>query len=171
MPPEPDERFLSEFLPCEPDLRAYTSVLVSDPAKREDAFQAVALALWKAFSTYDPERAAFGAWARGVATNTIMNEHRKHRRFPVVLSPEAITAVQEAFDRSEHSATDRRAALAECLAALPEQGRKILNARYTEGHSCDAIASGQRTTTAAIHQSLSRLRRKLAMCINKRLAT
>jgi DNA-directed RNA polymerase specialized sigma24 family protein len=68
-----------EFLQClrehETRLRAYVGTLVRDIHSREDVFQNIVLALWKAWPRYDEER-PFGAWARGVATRQVLTVTR-----------------------------------------------------------------------------------------------
>lgn len=83
------EVFLSRFLRCEADLRAFVGAVVRDVHLREDVFQEIALTLWQQFGLYDPDR-PFGAWARGVAAKKLLERSSGNRRLPLVLSPEAI---------------------------------------------------------------------------------
>ena len=123
------DRFLLLFLRCEADLRAFIGSVVLDRHAREDVFQECALTLWRKLEKYDPAR-SFGAWARGIAGNIILQRRHNDRRFPVAFSPETIKAVLDAYDRTEDSASARSDALAECLKRLPDRSRELLTMRY-----------------------------------------
>lgn len=162
--------FLHLFLPHQSDLRAFIGALVRDPQAREDIFQNVSLTLWECFDRYDRDR-PFGAWARGIAAKKIMHEHRSNARFPLLLPPEAIQAVADAYDRTERAAGPRQAALSECLGRLPAKTREILTLRYDGELSGESIALRTGASVAAVHQTLSRARSALSDCIRLKLST
>lgn len=161
--------FLKTLLAHEADLRAFIGSLVRDLHARDDVFQEVAVALWQQAEQYDPAR-SFGAWARGIAANKILQRRRQDERFPVVFSPETIQAVLDAFDRTEETASGRRDALAECLKRLPQEPRRLLAMRYEEGLGVDRIARRVNRTVDAVYRALSRIRAALEACIRRRLA-
>lgn len=167
--PEPDHgAFLRLLLRHESDLKACIGAMVGDRHAREDVFQDVALALWKSFGNYDPAR-SFGAWARGVAVHKILHERRRNARFPILFSDDAIQALADAFERTARHESDREAALAECLAKVPEKSSRLLAMRYAENHPCQAIARKLSVSVDAVYQTLSRLRTELEKCIRRRL--
>src|SRR5262245_56589088 len=100
------EEFLTLFVGCQREIRAFIGSLVRGSHDCDDLVQEVALTLWKEFSRYDRSR-SFGAWARGIAAVKLMQRWDKIKRLPVALSPEAIQAVAVAFDRSEASASSQ----------------------------------------------------------------
>lgn len=161
-------QFLKLFLAHESDLRAYVGAVVRDPSARDDVFQEVALALWRSFERFDPQR-SFGAWARGVATNKVLDYQRRTNRRAMTFSAAAIEAVQRAFDETESPPSERQAALAECLNSLPVKSTELLELRYTHGASIPDLATRLGASPAAIYQSLSRIRALLAKCIQRRL--
>ena len=163
------ETFLKSLLEHERDIRAFNGSIVRRPTVCDEVFQDVALTLWEQFDRYDPRR-SFGAWARGIARNKILQRLRRDRRFPVLLSPEAISAVLEAFDRTEQRASARTEALQECLQALPANSRELLRLRYGEDHKPRQIAAGSGRTVEAVYQVLCRIRAALDKCIRGRLA-
>src|SRR5262249_20181018 len=63
--------FLRLFERRQAEIRAFIGSLIRDPHVREDLFQEVALVLWQEWERYDPQR-SFGAWARGITANKIM---------------------------------------------------------------------------------------------------
>lgn len=163
------DEFLKRFLRNEADLRAFIGSLVLDPHQREDVFQEVALALWRQMDVYDPGR-PFGAWARGVAANKILQFRDKAARTPVAFAPATIEAVLAAYDRTEADASRRADALRDCVQKLPEKSRELLALRYDEQLDAEAISRRTQRTLDAVYQALSRIRALLADCIHQRLA-
>jgi RNA polymerase sigma-70 factor (ECF subfamily) len=163
------DEFLKRLLQHEADLRAFIGSLVRDRHACDDVFQEVAVVLWQQAEAYDPRR-SFGAWARGIAANKVLQRRHQDRRFPLVFSPETIQAVLDAFGRTEDAVADRRDALAQCLKRLPELPRRLLALRYGEGLAVEAIARQMNRTLDAIYQALSRTRAALQECIRRRLA-
>jgi RNA polymerase sigma-70 factor (ECF subfamily) len=162
------EEFLSLFLKHQDDLRAFIAAVVRDRHARDDVFQEVALALWKDRPRYDPLR-PFGAWARGVAANKLMQRGQKDRRLPVAFSPEAIQAVLDAYDRTERTDAAEADALEQCLERLPDHQRQLLTLRYQKSLKLAQIAEQLRTTEDAAHKALSRIRVRLRQCVEQRL--
>ena len=115
------DTFLKLFLDHQTEIRAFVGTLVSDGTRREDVFQEIALTLWKEFDKFDQAR-SFGAWARGVAANKILQAKRKDRRFPMPFSPEVVEHLLETFASSETSIPSlRERGLRHCRAKLPEK--------------------------------------------------
>ncbi|MDB6140275.1 MAG: polymerase factor sigma-70 [Verrucomicrobiaceae bacterium] len=164
------DRFLPLFLEVQMDLRAFIGAMVRDPVTREDIFQEVSMVLWKKFATYDPTR-SFGAWARGVAGRKILEDHRLRSRLPEAFPPEIIEAVAAGFeeDRDHASWRERELALTQCLALLPERSAALVADRYQKGHAVEDIATETGMTIDAIYQALSRLRKQLRECVQRRL--
>lgn len=165
-------QFLQLFLAHERDLRAYVATAVMVPSARDDVMQEVALALWKAFDRYDPNR-SFGAWARGVATHKVIDHHRREGRWRQFLQSEALDAVRRAFDSAEGPSDGSRheqEALDYCLKSLPQRSAELIALRYTTSTPIQAMADQLETTAAAIYQQLSRVRTALAGCVRRRLA-
>jgi RNA polymerase sigma-70 factor, ECF subfamily len=163
------EEFLKLLFGCELDIRAFIGSVVRSPHDRDDLYQEVALTLWKEFARYDRAR-PFGAWARGIAANKLMQRFDKTKRAPVVLSPEAIQAVANAFDRSDALASNKALALEKCLDQLPEKSRHLLALRYEQSLKVEEIAEQLQATLDAVYQTLSRLRMRLQECVNRRIS-
>ncbi|HUT32834.1 MAG TPA: sigma-70 family RNA polymerase sigma factor [Planctomycetota bacterium] len=163
------DAFLMLLLQNEPDLRAFIGSLVRDREAREDVFQEVALTLWQQADRYDPRR-PFGAWARGVAANKVLQRRHQDKRFPIAFPPETILAVLDAFDRTEAEAPSRLEALRHCLAQLPEKARQLLALRYEQGLTVKEVAERSSRTLDAAYQALCRIRTALEDCVRRRLA-
>jgi RNA polymerase sigma-70 factor (ECF subfamily) len=164
------DQFLPLFLAAQPDLRAFIGAMVRDPVTREDIFQEVAMILWKTFQRYDPER-SFGAWARGVAAHKIMEDRRVRSRLPESCTEEALEALSISFAKEDADAPwqDREKALSYCLELLPERTARFIDQRYHHQRPVDVIAQEANMTVDALYQTLSRVRRQLRECVQRRL--
>jgi RNA polymerase sigma-70 factor (ECF subfamily) len=161
--------FLPLFLEHQVSVRAFIGSLVRDRHARDDLFQEVALVLWNEFPRYDRSR-SFGAWARGIAANKVMQRWQKDNRLPVPFPPESIQALLDAYERSEQSESLKAEALEQCLEQLPPKSRQLLALRYERSLKLGEIAEMLRTTLDAVHKALSRIRDRLQQCVERRLA-
>lgn len=162
------EEFLKLFLQHQADLRAFIRSILRHRPSCEDVLQETALILWREFARYDRSR-SFGAWARGIAANKILQRLSQDNRGGISLPEEAIPAILAAYDRTEEAHEPRRAALENCLQELPEKSRSLLNLRYQQGLSLNEAANRVCSTMDAVHKALSRIRAKLRDCIERRL--
>ena len=167
---QPDQ-FLPLCLEAQPDLRAFIGAMIRDPAAREDIFQEVSMILWNSFAKFDRTR-SFGAWARGIAARKILESHRLRARLPELVPPEVIEAVAAGFDADVPSIIwqRREAALTQCIDQLPERSGLLISDRYTKGLAVEDIADDTGMTVDAIYQALSRLRKQLRECVERRLS-
>lgn len=162
-------QFLKLFLKQETDLRAFIGSLVLDPHVREDVLQEVALVLWENIGSYDATW-PFGAWARGIAANKVLQARNQQARFPIAFSPGTIQVILEAYERTETEAPREADALKDCVKELPEKSRELLALRYERELKIEAIAGQLGRTLDAVYQSLSRTRSLLEDCVRRRLA-
>lgn len=164
------DHFLPLFLEAQSDLRAFIGAMVRDPLAREDVFQEVSMVLWKSFHKFDQTR-SFGAWARGVAARKIMEDRRLRARLPESIEPEVLEAVAQGFDDDHASSLwqSRERALKDCIEQLPPRSSELVSERYAKGAEIDELASGLGMSVDAIYQALSRLRRQLRECVQRRM--
>jgi RNA polymerase sigma-70 factor (ECF subfamily) len=166
---DPQNEFLPLFLEHQVGVRAFLGSLVRDRHARDDLFQEVALTLWQEFPRYDRAR-SFGAWARGIAANKVLQRWHKDNRQPAPFPPEAIQALLDACERNEKSESQEAEGLELCLQKLPEKSRQLLNLRYDRALKLGEIAQRLNTTMDAVHKALSRIRDRLQQCVERRLA-
>jgi len=162
------DEFMRLFLRHQPEIRAFVGSLVRDRHAREDVVQEVSLILWRQFENYDAAR-PFGAWARGIAANKVLQAYDKSARTPLAFSPEAVQAIVDAHDRLDDDAPIQADALARCVEQLPEKSKQLLSMRYEQALKLEAMAQRLRSTLHAVHQALSRLRTRLADCVESRM--
>jgi RNA polymerase sigma-70 factor, ECF subfamily len=161
-------RFLSCFLKCQDDIRAFLGSIVRDRHACDDLFQEVALTLWKKFDEYDSER-PFGGWARGIAAKKVLQLFDKSKNLPVLLSPEAIEAILDAYNKTEPE-SGMGAVLETCLKALPERSQNLISLRYEKTLKLGEIAQRMQSSLDAVHKALSRIRLALRKCVEQQLA-
>jgi RNA polymerase sigma-70 factor (ECF subfamily) len=172
---ERQERFLSVFLPQQGTVRAFIRSVIWDRARCEDVFQEAALVLWREFDRYDPQL-PFGAWARGVTANVILKGLRDARRTPASLSPDALQALEAAFEaialeQEGRPTSAREDALRACLERLPGKTRLLVRLRYEGALAVADIAARVASTPDAVQKALSRARKALQTCVERRLRT
>ena len=164
------EFFLQHLGGCESTLRAFIAGALAAPHERADFFQEVVLILWRRFDDYDASR-PFLPWVMGVAVRRLKEEYRRVQRRPGLLPAEHLERLANALTVSESSCSTaaEEAALAACLAALPESSSRLVRRRYYERQGIEMLSAETGQSPAALYQTLSRLRRTLADCIRRRL--
>ena len=165
---DPRDEFLTLFLQHQSDLRAFIGSMLRERSTRDDVLQETALVLWREFERYDRDR-SFGAWARGIAANKVLQRLERERRGPLSLPAAAVPAVLAAYERTDAPGDARRQALELCLQELPDKSRTLLTLRYEQGLSLAQLAQRVSSTFDAVHKALSRIRAKLQICVERRL--
>jgi len=116
-----------------------------------------------------PER--FAAWVAMIARNGAMTALRKRGR-----SPQSLDALSEqGFDAAvdpvapgtEEEQERQLAALRYAVARLPPPYREVIELRYTEGFSCERIASFLDITVSAAKVRLHRARKRVLAILRK----
>lgn len=107
---------------------------------------------------FDPKKAAFLAWMRGIAANVLRNDLRRRRRSPKwQQSPDG-----RPLDATESASLSndwlREQQIAAALDALAKREEAVLRAKYLDGLSVAEIASSRGETPKAIESLLSRAR-------------
>jgi len=107
---------------------------------------------------FDPKKAAFLAWMRGVAANVLRNDLRKRRRSPKFQQPADGQMSETCQSGSPSNNWRREEQVAAALDALAEREEAVLRAKYLEGMSVAEIASAHGETPKAVESLLSRAR-------------
>lgn len=145
--------------------------LVRDAGIAEDLFQEVWVKLAEA-SEKGTRVDDLGKWCRGVARNLILHHWREKRSRTVVADSRIVDLAARAFDEQSASGrfgASRRQALIDCVAGLPGNSREILHLKYEQGLTVEAVAERVHRPTSGIMMALSRVRKALAVCVEKRL--
>ena len=163
-------QFLKLFLAHEAEVRAFIGALVRERVAREDVFRDVAVALWEGFDRYDPAR-PFGAWARSVASNKILQQRRRDaparspfRRRP---SKRCATPSTGPMFRQANARRPSKSASGGSRSAR----RKSFRCVTATAPPPRQIASQLHISVDAVYQTLSRLRTQLAECLRRRITS
>ena len=77
-----------------------------------------------------------------------------------------VEQILEAFEATDWpEPSSREIGLRHCLKRLPPLSRQLIERHYEKRESCISIARDTNRSVDAIYQSLSRIRRQLANCI------
>ena len=153
-------------------LYGYVFALTGDHDLAEDVLQEIGVSiLTEAARGTSPE--SFMPWARALARHRVADHYRRlasRRRHEVPFEPFA-DAVDQAF--AEHAPTPEDSdhqlnLLRECLTRLSSRVRTIIDLRYRSRQSIDQIAAALSWAAASIKVALSRARRTLADCVDRK---
>jgi RNA polymerase sigma-70 factor (ECF subfamily) len=118
--------------------------------RAEEVTQETWLHAVRRVADFDPGRASFLAWLRGIAANVLRNRFRRDaRRRTRPLSGETV-AVGEGRAEAER--------VAAALAALPPHYEAVLRSKYVDGLSVAGIAARTGSTEKAVESLLGRAR-------------
>ena len=159
------EHFISELAAVERKLALHTLALVRDEADAEDILQQSKLVMWRAFGTFTPGT-NFGAWARKIILNQVLNYRRKRKRDRLWFDGETLELIAEEMEEADEVLQRQQAALKECVAKLPADQQDILRQRYFDNRSIGDIAASTTRTEGAVYRLLSRIRKNLHDCIS-----
>jgi len=124
-----------------------------DVHRTEEVVQECWLVAVKRIRRFDPDRAGFEAWMRGIADKVLRNHWRRRRKreqTEVSLETDAAASPRVSYAEVE--------AIATALAGLPDAYREVLEAKYAEGRTVVEIAERRSQTSKAIESLLSRAR-------------
>ena len=163
------ERLSRLWMQAEPAVNAYVFAAVQRFQDAEDVVQQVALAAARRFEEYDASR-PFVAWVLWLAKSKIIDHYRAQGRQKRVFSETLLD--QTATRLVERQAADQAGsvALEKCIEKLPPKSRKILDLRYVDDASMDAIAQAIDSTAGSVRVMLFRIRDLLAECVKTELA-
>jgi RNA polymerase sigma-70 factor, ECF subfamily len=101
---------------------------------------------------FDPERASFAAWLRGIAANVLRNHLRSRRRACPSVPLSGVEPSRSPDDRA------RAERMARALASLSERHEAVLRAKYLAQLSVAEIAAEWQESFKAIESLLARAR-------------
>jgi RNA polymerase sigma-70 factor (ECF subfamily) len=165
------QELMAEFVAGRHSLFAYIQGFVRNPHDAEDLFQEVWVRLSRALAdgTDIKDQAK---WCRGTARNLILHYWRDRRQDKVIADQELLDLVELAFAEQEPNQDfwrARREALNECIQELPERSQYLLRLKYEQGLPADKVGDELSQSGPAVLMALSRLRRLLRECAQKKL--
>ncbi len=155
-------------------LSSFLYMLVEDWELVEEALQETAVFVCGRWQDFTPGT-EFGAWARTVARMRCREVLQRRRRasglsLDPVLHDLADPISPEEWERVGHFSPRHKEALAQCLKALPDDQRHVVEMRYLAQQPCDRIAAHLAKSVEAVYMMLTRIRKRLRQCVESRLA-
>ncbi|OAI46679.1 hypothetical protein AYO44_10910 [Planctomycetaceae bacterium SCGC AG-212-F19] len=154
---------------------AYIYAHTRDRQITEEIFQEVGLAITQ-HARQGTQVEHFVAWALEVAkrqTAAYFRAHQRHKRM-VPLSDALADVLARAVHENERlidADQSRYQLLHECLERLQGRNREIIELRYQFGHSLADIAGILRWRVESVKTALSRARKVLSECVERKLQT
>lgn len=174
--PEIDERqqeFIQLLDKHHRGLFAYVHSLIQQHADAEDVYQQAVLVLWRKFDDFELGT-NFGAWSTKIARSAALEFWKSKRRRGPFLSEEFLELINTTYISSNRDAnffSDRAEALEECLQKLPEKDRDLVKQCYAPDRKFARIAEEKNRSVDAIYQAISRIRKRLARCVQTSLSS
>jgi RNA polymerase sigma-70 factor (ECF subfamily) len=151
------------------DLLRAIAPLVGSMDDAQDVLQATAMAVWKKMDEYDQGR-PFLSWAKQFAKYEVLMHHRRRQRYTFLSEP-LVEALAERQVERETVRERRRRLLADCVAELRDSDQLLVRRRYAEpGTTMQQVAEATGQTANALYKALQRIRRRLLLCIDRKLA-
>jgi RNA polymerase sigma factor (sigma-70 family) len=163
-----DERAFDRFYAAFFD-RLHRYLLLRSGGREEavrDALQEAMLRVIRYMKPF-PDNGALWNWLRRIAASALIDQVRKEQKLPRALTrtPDALEA--KPGDEDPDAVLER--ILSDCLAALSTEERGLVEGKYFEGRSHDAMAIEAGVSPKAVESRLSRIRKKLRSMILERL--
>lgn len=141
---------LLAFVKC----RSYTNA--------DDLCQTMWLKAWKSREGF--VHGKLRAWIFSIARNLLIDEYRRQKNSPVSTAADAIDLASDAIDEPD----PRLDALRDCMNALDERCRKLIQRFYIENTSTSDLALELGIAEGTVGSGTSRCRQKLRDCIEKK---
>lgn len=162
------DRLIREFQRDRLRLIAYIRALAGDADLTEDIFQEVSVIVLQKAEEFIEGR-DLQSWCRGIARNVVLREREKSRRLRTFEGDRIVELVDAAFaEQGKDELDGRQSLLRACLQMLAAPSREILKLRYDTGLSLRDVAQKMGRTEAAVQVALSRVRKWLLDCVERR---
>jgi RNA polymerase sigma-70 factor (ECF subfamily) len=123
----------------------------------DDVIQDAWLTAVRRLRVFDPEKAPFFAWLRGIAANAARNALRTRRRLQKRARPLG-PGDDQATVSPDPVASEKAERVARALAALPDHYEAVLRAKYLDQFTVEQIASERGDSAKAVESLLARAR-------------
>ena len=162
--------FLRLFVKHEPALRAFARVLLPTWESVDEVMQESSVVMWKKLSQLDVAE-NFLPWAKMIVRFEALRLRRDHARDRHLFGDELIELLANEADEVREDVWEReRAALRECLSQLAAHHRELVLAPYAGEGRVTRLAEETDRTINSLYKLLGRLREKLALCVQHKLA-
>lgn len=149
-------------------LNSFIRSLVPTHADADDVLQETSLALWEKRQRYDPQRDFF-SWACGVAHIQVLRHRRKTATDKLWFNDEVLGLLATQAMEDAKLFEFRRDALDKCIERLPDTDRSVVELRYQDGMTLDAMSKEVGSSARSIQRTMARVRQLLHRCISATL--
>jgi len=169
MPPDPvTDQIHLLFLRHAEAVRGFVAGLAGgDLALADDVYQEVFLVVSRRANDFRPD-GDFSAWVRGIARRKLLEVLRQ--RGPSAGFADEVIELLAADAPPDDEWREHQRALQDCLAKLAPRARELTELRYVHLLTPTAIAARVRWTVNAVNVALSRVRRQIRDCAERRVA-
>ncbi len=161
------DEFMQLYTRHQRRLYVYLLSLVHNVADAEELLQESSYILWKKFDEFRPE-SHFGAWACRIAYFEVLKHRERRNQGELSLSPEFLDRVAGKMAQVSDLLETQSDAFNFCMDRLSESDRELITLRYTPGASVQQIAADIERPARSVSKSLSRIRKTLLDCIERR---
>ena len=161
------EKFLENYMEIQQPMRAYLLAATGDLHEAEDLCQRVWQVLWRKLDQFDSKR-SFKAWSFGIARLEVLKWRQKMARSREILDEETIAKLADTSRDHAAHLSQQHIFLLECVAELARKTRRVLDLKYVQGHRSKEIGKLIDRSTAAVDMMLSRTRKALRDCIERK---
>ncbi len=166
---ENSEQFVQQLTENQTRLYGYVYSLLGDHNRTSDVVQETNLLLWQKIGEFHPKK-PFLPWAFAFARFQVMAHLRDRKRDRLLLDAELAETLSGEAKRQAEKIDSVREALRPCLQRLTPTNRELVECRYFKAMSIADIAAAVDRTVGAIKVALLKSRRRLAECVQKRMA-
>lgn len=163
------DNFLEKLALHEAQIFGFLCSIVWDFNDAEDLFQQTILTMWEKFENFR-EDSDFTAWGCAIAKNKAMTMFRSRKK-GIVLSDAVMDRLASYNNDSKLDRDRTRIKLLEaCLSELQPEDRKLIELYYRNDFDAKEIAKYINRSVASIYNSLSKTRKALFNCVNRKMA-
>ena len=164
-----EEEFVRLFSTHQRSLFMYLLPLVGTAADADEVLQEANVIMWAKRDQFEPGT-NFLAWGRAIARLEVFRFRRRHSTRLKFLDADLMEQIAERAEVLTSKTELRAEALQHCLAKLRTKDRTLIGQRYRPGMTGDKLARQIGRPANSVYQSLGRIRRTLAECIQLQLA-
>ena len=164
-----NETFLKLLAQSEVVLRAYLRSLVNDQNHLSEVLQNTFIVGWKKYDQFTGNEADFTKWLCVIGKYEALKHRQKLARDRLILSEELVHQIANEGESDFTSYSLWIDRLDECITKLSPSNQVIIKEAYSPYCSIKELAKRVNKTPNALYQKLSRIRNRLAICMDKPL--
>ena len=163
-----DDEIVQLITGCQRPLFLYVWGLLFSQEMAEDVLQETNLVLWRKRAEYAPGTNFF-AWACRVAYLEVCKARQQNRRKVLAFSDLLVNQMAPEIESLAEEPGPMQAFLQECVEQLADRDRDLLERRYADGATTQAVAGQIGLSIRTVNRSLSRIHETLFECISAKL--